>query len=338
MNISMGIVFISRVENSLRNYFEYQIREKGLEFEFKIDADVPQKIITDELRFNQILRNFMSNSVKFTDKGRISVHIFKPGPAEDLSKSGLDYAETIAVSVKDTGIGIPKEKQREIFEAFQQVDGSITRKYGGTGLGLSITRELVKMLGGEIKLESEPGKGSEFILFHPFNAEKTIKDPVKSKKMMIDFPGISINPPKEKTNPPNDSKSLSFPDHRTTISPKDNSILIIEDDINFAGLLAKICEEKGISYLTTAMGEEGIELAREFLPKGIILDIKLPGIDGWEVLERLKNSARTRHIPVHMISSYEETIEAYNKGVFGYLTKPVTKDKLESIHGNAIIQ
>lgn len=338
MNLSLGNVSLTQIEGSLRAYFEHIIREKGLEFDIKINADVPAKIVTDEQRLNQILRNLMSNAIKFTAKGGIYVNIFKPNLDEDLSRSGLIPDETIAFSVKDTGIGIPLDKQLEIFEAFQQVDGSISRKYGGTGLGLSITRELTKLLGGEIKLTSELDKGSEFIIFIPVKRKES---PVKKTTYAMAELRDSTSDVNEKQHvqfkrkiPENGTKKTyvtSIPDDRQHISPQDPAILIIEDDINFAGLLSKICKDKGFQYLASATGEEGIELAKQFKPKGIILDVKLPEMDGLEVLGQLKNMPETRHIPVHFISAYDETLDAFNKGAIGFLTKPVTKEKLEAV-------
>lgn len=334
-NISLGNVNINQFTASVRDYFERMIKDKGLKFNVHVAADLPQTIVTDEQRVNQILRNLMSNAVKFTEKGEISLTIFKPEAGEDLSRSGLKPEESIAFSVKDTGIGIPTNKQLEIFEAFQQVDGSISRKYGGTGLGLSITRELTKILGGEIKLSSELGKGSEFIIYLPLHfKEKQMpgqtKEPVARVSSLESVPetkpiAISKPTPVKKSVP-----EVIIPDDRTSISRNDISILIIEDDVTFAQTLARICKDKGFKNLITSTGEEGIELAKQYLPKGILLDISLPGINGWDVLDTLKNNAETRHIPVHIISGFEETIEAYNKGAIGFLTKPVTKQKLES--------
>lgn len=328
MNISLNSVPLTSITASLRNYFEQPAREKGLAFHVQIDEGLPESIITDEQRLNQVLRNLLSNALKFTEKGSISIRIYAPPKEENLSRSGLESSNAIAFSIKDTGIGIPKDKQLEIFEAFQQVDGSISRKYGGTGLGLSITRELTKLLGGEIKLMSEAGKGSEFIVFLPVNRKEHTPG-----KMSESDAATVVSEPSVKENPPESIRNIqvaSIPDERLLISRKDPSILIIEDDPAFAELLADICKEKGFLYLASATGEEGIELARQYLPKGVLLDINLPGMNGWEVLENLKSYSETRHIPVHIISAYEETMEALNKGAIGFLSKPVTKDKLES--------
>jgi CheY-like chemotaxis protein/HAMP domain-containing protein len=332
MNISITPTSIRDITASMNSYFGHLIRNKGLGFEITVDDSLPEKIYTDEQRLNQVLRNIMSNAIKFTEKGSIKVNIFKPGQSENLSHSGLNPAETVAFSVKDTGIGIAKDKQAEIFEAFQQLDGSISRKYGGTGLGLSITRELTRVLGGEVKLVSEPGKGAEFIVFIPFNFDKQKETQTKLTKSPVK---LTFSPSSKLESYKFESKYdavkvQSIPDNRAELSPNDPCILIIEDDAIFAKMLANICKNKGFLYLASATGEEGIQLARQFLPKGILLDINLPGINGWETLETLKSTTETRHIPVHVITAHDETIEAYNKGAIGFLTKPVTKDNLET--------
>jgi CheY-like chemotaxis protein/signal transduction histidine kinase len=334
MRISLGNVSLSDIQDSILDSFKLMLREKKLHFKSNVGNNLPDKIFTDEQRLYQILRNLISNAIKFTEKGEILLNIFKPENSEDLSRSGLSPSEAIAFSVKDTGIGIAKEKQQEIFEAFQQADGGISRKYGGTGLGLSITRELTRLLGGEIKLISAPGEGSDFIVFLPLDANEKMRtlskpslrsdirqtilpdlgDSLKINKGNYDTPGIYMT---------------SIPDDRQNTSPGDHSILIIEDDASFAEILVRICRDKGFKCIIAPTGEEGIELAGKFIPKGIILDIKLPGMSGWDVLERLKSWRETRHIPVHVISGNKESMEAFNKGAIGFLTKPVTKEKLE---------
>lgn len=328
MDISIARTSVSDITSSLRNYFGHLITNKGLGFEINIGEGVPEKIYTDEQRLNQVLRNIMSNAIKFTDKGSIKLNVFKPDKNENLSHSGLNPEDVVAFSVKDTGIGIAKERQADIFEAFQQLDGSISRKYGGTGLGLSITRELTRILGGEVKLVSEPGIGSEFIVFIPVNLELRKEALVKPAKPVLRT-GVAVAPSAEPVKY-NTAFIQSIPDDRAELTPNDPSILIIEDDANFAKTLARICNEKGFRYIATATGEEGIELAKKYKPKGILLDINLPGINGWETLEALKSSTETRHIPVHVITALDETLEAYNKGAIGFLTKPATKDKLEA--------
>lgn len=319
MNISYANFPVSKIENTIQSNFGHLLRDKKLAFNFIIDTEMPKSIQTDEQRLNQIIRNLISNAIKFTEKGSITVKMYKPDAQEDLSRSGLNHHQAFAISVKDTGIGISKDKQLEIFEAFQQADGSISRKYGGTGLGLSITRELAKLLGGEIKVNSEYGEGSEFIVFlpiRPIEVVKTKQEPAPVKR--------------EALKPAKPVDVVRIPDDRNNFDKDKSCILIIEDDINFAQTLINLCKQKSIQYLFSSTGEEGVELAEQYLPKGIILDINLPAMDGWSVLDFLKNNPNTRHIPVHVISVNEQTIEAFNKGVWGYLTKPVRKESLES--------
>ncbi len=331
MKLNYAPTHIVEIEHSIKSYFEHVLLQKGLEYTFTVENNVPSEINSDEQRLNQILRNLVSNAIKFTSKGHVDIRIFKPDSAEDLSKSGLKPDSTVAISVKDTGIGIAKEKQTEIFEAFLQADGSISRKYGGTGLGLSITRELTKLLGGEIKLNSESGKGSEFIIFLPIDSEhlasvklnKELPAAIPPQNVPIIRPALSVEQKKVITIP-------SITDDRQITTSTDKCLLIIEDDNRFAEILADMCRQKGFKCIATAMGEEALELAKKYLPKGIILDINLPGIDGWEVLQILKNAPETRHIPVHIMSGHEETIDAFNRGAIGYLTKPATKEKIEA--------
>ncbi|HLN54731.1 MAG TPA: response regulator [Bacteroidales bacterium] len=323
MALNISSIPVKNIEASIRDYFGHVIKDKGLELSISIEKAVPEKIDSDEMRLNQVLRNILSNAVKFTEQGGIQVRIFCPD--DETSRR----EKLVAFAIRDTGIGIPADRQQDIFEAFQQVDGSISRKYSGSGLGLSITRELTKLLGGKIELKSEPGKGSEFTIIVPAELKE------QPQVNMPEKPAGQIVPEKIVRNGFRNEKSatkksaISISDDRNKINNEADVILIIEDDLKFAGLLGDICREKGFMCLICQTGEEGLELSRQYRIKGIVLDINLPGMDGWDVLENLKNTSETRHIPVHIISGYQETIEAYNKGAVGYLTKPVTKDKIE---------
>jgi CheY-like chemotaxis protein/HAMP domain-containing protein len=317
MSIFPAEVSMKSIETSIRDYFSHVAEGKELEFDINIDKSVPDTIISDEQKLHQVLRNIVSNAIKFTEKGGVYVRAYVSNDDQD----------SLTISVKDTGIGIPADKHEEIFQAFQQVDGSISRRYSGSGLGLSITRELIKMLGGSIKLSSEPDKGSEFIITIPlrFADNRPQSDEVRNH-IENDIPQKKVQEPKTSS-----SKQISnLPDDRENISVDDPVILIVEDDTRFSSQLQNICSEKGFKSLAATTGEEGIKLAQQFRPRGIILDLKLPGISGWDVLEQLKLKADTRHIPVHIISGYEETLDAFGKGAIGYLTKPVTKEKIES--------
>ena len=263
----------------------------------------------------------MSNAIKFTEKGEVNLDFFRPGAEVNLSKSGLDRQKAVAVSVTDTGIGIPKDKQLEIFEAFQQANGSTSRLYGGTGLGLSISRELVKLLGGEIQLESSEGKGSTFTVYLP---EELKEKEALGMEITEDFKFEDRKQPQASLEP-----APFIEDDRGNIGKNDRIILVIEDDLKFAEILYKFCHERNFKCIHAGDGETGIELADTYKPDAIILDISLPGIEGWGVLEALKNNSKIRHIPVHMMSVEEESIDAYKKGAIGYLTKPVTDNDLE---------
>jgi signal transduction histidine kinase/DNA-binding response OmpR family regulator len=316
MSIYPAEVSIRGVEASIRDYFGHIAHEKGLQFEVNIDRNVPDTIITDEQKLNQILRNVVSNAIKFTEKGGVYLRAF----------INSDDQGSISFSVRDTGIGIPPDKHEEIFQAFQQVDGSISRRYSGSGLGLSITRELVKMLGGNIAMTSEPEKGSEFIISIPLNIAGNRSEGQAPVQPESEKAEIFMKKPEVPTS----AQVNSVIDDRDKISDDDPVILIIEDDTRFTSQLQNICSDKGFKSLSAITGEEGITLAQQFRPRGIILDLKLPGMSGWDVLEQLKLKADTRHIPVHIISGYDETLDAYGKGAIGFLTKPVTKEKIES--------
>jgi CheY-like chemotaxis protein/signal transduction histidine kinase/HAMP domain-containing protein len=336
MDINLEKVEPETIGDYTRMHFNHQLSLKGLKFLINIADDIPPYIVTDRQRIEQIIKNLMSNAIKFTSEGSITLSVERPEASIKFRNPALNASNTIAVSVVDTGIGISPEKQELIFEAFKQADGSTSRKYGGTGLGLSISRELAKLLGGEIQLKSEVGKGSKFTIYLPLdeNLSKTVPKPSiastspqpVAKPMLEEDPLIDTKV-KEVPN------VESIPDDRAELTPNDRVMLIIEDDTSFARVLAKQTREKGFKILASSTGEEGINLAMKYTPAAIILDINLPGIDGWDVLERLKNEASTRHIPVHMMSAYDETIDAYKKGAIGYLTKPVNPDDLEQAFG-----
>ena len=304
--------------------FRHMAESKGLEFIVSLDSSLPSSIVTDRKRVEQILKNFLGNSIKFTAKGRVGLAIARPAPQTKFRRNDLLPGKTIAFSVSDTGIGIPLDKQKVIFEAFQQADGSTSRKYGGTGLGLSISRELAVLLGGEIQLVSESGKGATFTLYLPCEAgqpstldkQKPAEPPLLAEEKQSAPPSAPV------------PRSQSLADDRAALTVQDRSILIIEDDLKFAKILMDQCRERGFKALTADTGEEGLLLAEQHQPTGIILDIKLPGINGWTVLTSLKTNPATRHIPVHMMSVEEVSREAFKKGAVGFFTKPVDREQI----------
>jgi signal transduction histidine kinase/DNA-binding response OmpR family regulator/CHASE3 domain sensor protein/putative methionine-R-sulfoxide reductase with GAF domain len=298
-------------------YFLFQpiAKDKDISFNIQVQNDVVQKIETDRLRLEQIMRNLISNALKFTKHGSVTVDI-----------TSTDY--TISFAVKDTGIGIAKEKHQTIFEAFQQADGSTRRQFGGTGLGLSISRQLAKFLGGEIILNSEEGKGSEFILTIPLNKNIVYK-PVEEQ---IEVPAYT-EPPVE--NKPDEFISdvipASIPDDRNNISADDKVILIIEDDTVFAKLLVKFTRKNNYKAIVAVRGDEGVQFAEKFHPVGILLDIQLPVKNGWEVMKELKSNAFTRHIPVHIMSAIDAKNKSLSAGAVDFINKPVELDKMSGI-------
>lgn len=318
MELDYQAVKVREIVDSMHAMFDPVAREKNIEFQSSVSGRINETIETDKLRLEQIIRNLLSNAIKFTEKGKVSLKI-------DLAENRPDH---LCFMVQDTGIGIPKEKHSQIFEAFQQADGSTRRKYGGTGLGLSISRELVKLLGGELLLKSDVGKGSEFIVIIPISRN------VRFNNKVIENEPLDVTVPMRSAPERKYISSQipeSIPDDRRTISYGDKVMLIIEDDTNFAKSLLDYTRNKGYKGLVSVRGDEGIELAKEFLPVGILLDIQLPVKNGWEVMEELKSNSQTRHIPVHIMSSYELKSESLLKGAVDFINKPVAFEQIQEI-------
>ena len=325
MEINISEYTLEQFVDKMQKTCEKLIDDKGLAFYINVADNTPHSIHTDAQRLEQIVKNFISNAVKFTKMGSVTLSIERPSADTVFLEDGLKPESALAFSVIDTGIGIDKDMQHFVFEAFQQVDGSTNRKYGGTGLGLSISRELAKNLGGEIQLKSEIGKGSIFTLYLPERCESGEKIP-------------SGKPDKKKTDqalPETSVQEIISPtvidnirDDRRSINSEDCSILIIEDDPAFSETLKDIAREKGFKTLLAGDGEIGLHLADYYKPSAVILDVGLPGIDGWKVMSRLKESPATRHIPVHFISAADQARDAMKMGAIGYLNKPVTLEQL----------
>jgi CheY-like chemotaxis protein/signal transduction histidine kinase/HAMP domain-containing protein len=354
MSVNPEDVPLSVVAGNIESMFRHVVEQKGLALRVEVEDGLPARIRTDSQRLEQILRNLVSNAVKFTESGEVAFAVRRPDSGVDLSRSGLDPGKTLAFVVSDTGIGIPAQKHREIFEAFQQVDGSTSRRYGGTGLGLSITRELSKLLGGEISLSSELGVGSTFILYLPeggpagsadaadrgqARAEAVLSGRVLSGRdlsVRLGAGGQSGTGQTARSDQvdaremPRPQALPSIPDDRENLTDSDKAILIVEDDPSFAGILKGLCHDKGFKALAASTGEEGLALAGEFLPTAVLLDIRLPGMDGWSVLDALKKNHRTRHIPVHVVSALDDSHDALVMGAVGFLTKPVSGEDLNT--------
>jgi CheY-like chemotaxis protein len=311
MPINIENVSLSKFGADLIRIFKHQAEQKGLILTCTLNKEIPEFIRTDIQRLNQILKNLLSNAIKFTEKGSVSININK-------------YNErNIIISVTDTGLGIQKEKQMAVFEAFQQADGGTSRKYGGTGLGLSISRELATLLGAEIKVVSELNEGSTFSLIIPLE--------IFPEQDAISF-NTSDEPVLYKPYTEKETKYLNYPaldDDRETITKDDKVVLIIEDDLIFASILLKQAYKKGFKCLSASTGEDGLLLATKYNPQAIILDMGLPGMNGNEVLHELKANPRVRHIPVHIISAKEPSFVPFKEGTVQYLTKPINKNELE---------
>lgn len=297
--------------------------KKGLEFRVEALPGAPEHIFTDFQRLQQIMRNLLSNAFKFTQKGSITVSAGRPSAFPDIRHTQLSPEEAVVFRVSDTGIGIPADKMKVIFEAFQQADGTTSRRFGGTGLGLTISRSFAGILGGEIQVTSQEGKGSSFYLIIP------IQCPATARSGHGQQPERPAQAPRPATTP-TEKPVIRVADDRSNLVPGDQALLIVEDDLSFAQVLRDLAAEKGFKCLIAPDGETGLTLAAEHLPKAVILDIGLPDISGWEVLDRLKENPATRHIPVHFMSAYEKSTEALRLGAIGFLTKPVSIEKMNS--------
>jgi CheY-like chemotaxis protein/GAF domain-containing protein/HAMP domain-containing protein len=339
LELNIDMIHFEELKDFINKSFSPLTSEKGIELIINIDKDVPKEIPTDIQRVHQIIKNLMSNAIKFTPKGSVTLSVHKPDESIKFSNSNLTPKNSIALSVIDTGIGIPKVKLESIFDAFHQADGTTSRRYGGTGLGLTISKSFSEFLGGEIHLNSTEGKGSIFTLYLPLSIEAVIAE---NEKKLVSTTKITlkekIETSKKESIPevkklihvtPKSIKSPGIEDDKDNLTPGDEFILIIEDDINFCKVLRSLAEEKGFKSIVALSGETGLHYAEYYLPSAIILDIGLPGIDGYTVMKRLKDNPKTRHIPVHFITASDKSIEAMKLGAIGYLTKPVNSEKLD---------
>lgn len=320
MELDYTDVKIQHVVNDLLGLFAPIAKDKGINFSATVPEELPGTLETDRLRLDQILRNLISNALKFTKKGSVEVTVGQIG-------------HSISFAVKDTGIGIPENKQKTIFEAFQQADGSTRRQFGGTGLGLSISRELAKLLGGKIQVTSEVGQGSEFTLLIPWQRGKPISQPESLEVAEVHHSPAMQVPAPVVTSDEYLSKHIPspIPDDRDSISSGDKVILVIEDDTSFARSLLDYTRSKGYKGIVAVRGDEGLALARQFLPMGILLDVQLPIKSGWEVMDELKADPTTRPIPVHMMSSYQVKNRSLAKGALDFIDKPMAFEKLSQI-------
>jgi CheY-like chemotaxis protein/nitrogen-specific signal transduction histidine kinase len=319
-------VFFASLLDTVERPFRHEAENRHLTFDVQTDPHLARSVVTDSKRLQQVLKNLLSNAFKFTELGgvRLSVSIAKSGWSEEhpiLSKA----ASVVAFEVSDTGIGIPLDKQRIIFEAFQQADAGTSRKYGGTGLGLAISRELASLLGGEIQLRSAPGRGSTFILYLP----QTYVGPSSSATSERHSPA-SVLPPQLSVVGVSEHPVEKIPDDRDDLQPDDAILLIVEDDPHYARVLRDLSRDKGFKVLVSMRGAEALALAREYHPTAVSLDVFLPDMLGWTVLNHLKQDPATRHIPVQMLTLDEDRHHGLARGAFAFVTKPTTPDGLRA--------
>ncbi len=347
--------------------FRHIAESKNVDFIIRLDSELPNSMLTDAKRLQQIIKNLLSNAFKFTHRGQVTLTIEPVHGGWNPEHDDLNgAANVIAFSVNDTGIGISADKQQIIFEAFQQADGSTSRKYGGTGLGLAISRELSRLLGGEIRLSSAPTRGSTFTLYLPqtYASARTFRKPMTTPSI----PSIGLNDSQVRALPqpePHNGRSVlttngtglrhvasgldptpaetfeeaeiyrladEVGDDRAQVQPEDRVLLIVENDLAFARLLLDTAREKGFKGVVTSQGATALALALEYKPSAITLDIHLPDMDGWLVLDRLKSDLMNRHIPVCVISTDESRERALSSGSLAFLAKPVSsKDALDAL-------
>ncbi|MBU6959834.1 response regulator [Pseudomonas sp. CVAP len=308
---------VAGLVGGLRGMFEPLAADKHLAFDVVLQADAPLMLFTDRQRLEQVLKNLLSNAIKFTEKGSVSLTVAR------------QPAEGIAFIVRDSGIGISSDQQDSVFEAFRQADGSTNRRYGGTGLGLSISRDLAALLGGSISVISEPGQGSSFTLVLPVQYVEPGDEPRELRKIA---PVVAV--PKVTAAPAALIAEVSIPrfaDDRGKAPFTRRCILVVEDEVNFAHILFDLAHELGYQCLVAHGADEGYDLATQFMPDAILLDMRLPDHSGLTVLQRLKEHAETRHIPVHVISVEDRVEAAMHMGAIGYALKPTTREELKDV-------
>ncbi len=332
VEVDVGELRLADLQSYVERTFRHVAESKGVDFLIEMHSALPKSIYTDSKRLQQVIKNLLSNAFKFTQQGRVSLTVEPVASGWSLENDALNRASAVlAISVTDTGIGIPADKQQIIFEAFQQADGSTSRKFGGTGLGLAISREISRLLGGEIRLLSSPGKGSVFSLYIPQNyvPQKITRRP--SAAVTENGSGRMPLPPEPPPTILETPKLINeVGDDRDAIQPGDPVLLIVENDLPFAKLVLEIAREKGFKGLVTSLGAAALAMAHEYKPNAITLDICLPDIDGWRVMDRLKNDISLRHIPVCVISTEEASERALRYGAIGAMTKPFqSKEMLE---------
>lgn len=305
----------------LRDVFGPLARERGLSFVIEEQDNLPVMLLTDRQRAEQILRNLLSNAFKFTDRGGVTLSVARHDE------------QTLAFAVRDSGIGIAPDQQEVIFQAFHQADGTTNRRYGGTGLGLSISRDLAGLLGGSISLRSVPGEGSTFTLLLPERMVEGGSAP-KPAPLVPAATAAPIAPVVTPLQPMAPRQPAPFADDREQLSERSGRrVLVVEDEVRFARILFDLAHELGYACLVATCADEGLELARQYRPDAILLDMHLPDGSGLGVLQRLKDDAQTRHIPVHVVSVDDHSEAALHLGAVGYALKPTSREQLKGVFG-----
>jgi len=351
--VDVGEVRISDLGAYVERTFRHIAEAKNVGFSVHVNPGVPASVLTDAKRLQQILKNLLANAFKFTHRGQVTLDITTATSGWGMESEDLTRAScVVAFSVHDTGIGIPTDKQQIIFEAFQQADGSTNRKYGGTGLGLAISRELSHLLGGEIRLNSTPGEGSTFTLYLP-EAYPHRSGRSNTQVSAADVTNAIVQPVVHDSGEPDRgpsrgsderTKAYTTPalaaagplptvfvdevgDDRDNLQPGDKVLLIVENDLGFARFLLDLARQRGFKGLVTSLGASALGLTRKYKPHAITLDICLPDVQGWRVLDRIKNDILTRHIPVCVISTEESKDRAMRAGVYDFLAKPIENEE-----------
>ncbi|MBX3201978.1 MAG: response regulator [Labilithrix sp.] len=323
IDVTFTEVPVARIAGTLVRLFEPVATDKGLRFAVVVEPGTPEHLVTDQQRIEQVLKNLCSNALKFTETGEVEVHI-SPGP------------RSVRFAVRDTGIGIAPHQHELVFEAFRQADGASNRKYGGTGLGLSISRDLARLLGGDITVSSEVGKGSTFVLTLPRARPAAATSPDAPRTLA---PATPIKPAPR--TPPAPVRRVSgsvapaaragarlVEDDRDALDARRRVVLVIEDDPRFAEILLQLAHERDFQCVVAGEADEGLTLATELLPSAIVLDINLPDHSGLSVLDRLKRTPATRHIPVHVVTVADHPQTVLSMGAAAYLQKPVKREEL----------
>ncbi|MGE0164154.1 MAG: HAMP domain-containing protein [Dongiaceae bacterium] len=327
VSIDAEEIFFANLLDMVARPFRHEAEQRRLSLDVQLDPNLGRSIVTDAKRLQQVLKNLLSNAFKFTEHGGVRLNVSTAPSGWSADHPTLHQAPTVvAFEVSDTGIGIPLEKQKIIFEAFQQADASTSRKYGGTGLGLAISRELSNLLGGEIQLRSTPGVGSVFTLYLPlrYMGASLAARPLSGATMSA-FPVVDLQVVRQAERP-----IEQIPDDRHELQPDDMALLIVEDDAHYARVMADLARDNGFKVLVAARGADALALARQYRPAAVSLDVFLPDMLGWTVLSQLKQDPATRHIPVQIVTLDEDRQHGLARGAFSFMSKPTTTEELDA--------